>query len=226
MSNVDNFTIIHKGIRAAINNCVAKSLACRISKKRMIKSLASDIAEMVELISAHAKHEDNFIFNQQQLLLSWGGPIVRKLEQEHIELHERELNIIDLSTRLVNTPTKKDLETLQEELQDYKTVMWKHLEEEETQVNDAMNETFSVEEMAEIIRILEKSVEKRDKMLMTKYLFPAATTREKLLMMGDPNPSTIKVALLGALVFPLLHASARLVVAATSPASDHDSSSC
>jgi hemerythrin-like domain-containing protein len=192
----------------------------------MIKSLASDIAEMVELISAHAKHEDNFIFNQQQLLLSWGGPIVRKLEQEHIELHERELNIIDLSTRLVNTPTKKDLETLQEELQDYKTVMWKHLEEEETQVNDAMNETFSVEEMAEIIRILEKSVEKRDKMLMTKYLFPAATTREKLLMMGDPNPSTIKVALLGALVFPLLHASARLVVAATSPASDHDSSSC
>jgi uncharacterized protein YbaR (Trm112 family) len=217
MTTVDIFTIIHKGVRAAINNCVKKSLVCDISKKRLMVSLEKSIAEMVELITAHAKHEDYYIFNQRRLLESWCGPVIRELEQDHRELHEKEVVIVTMSKTLVKNPSIENLQNLQEQLLDYKTMMWTHLEQEETLVNEAMNEIYTVNEMSKIIQNLEENVEFRDKMLMTKYLFPATTAQEKLQMMGNSNPSKAKSALLGAIIFPVVHTISRYVVATTSP---------
>jgi hemerythrin-like domain-containing protein len=217
MAKIDNFSIIHKGIRACITICITNALACDLSKGST-KSLARDINEMIELITTHAMLEDNFIFNQEKLLSSRAGSIVQKLEREHIELHEREALLAQISKELIEKRTSDKLQSLRDELESYKTVMWNHLEEEETQVNDAMNEIYTVQEMDEITKSLVGSIKFRDRMLMTKYLFPATTTHEKLYMMGDPNPSNGKVAVLGGVVFPFMNTISRCAVALSRPA--------
>ncbi len=216
-SKVDCFTIIHKSVRFAINMCIHQSKNCNISKSSRVASLKQDIDEMVEFVRFHAHHEDNYIFNQERLLNSRAGSIVKGLEEEHETFHGLEENMLKLASELKAKPNQKTLLKLQVVIAEYQEIMWNHLEKEETIVNDVLNEIYTPAEIRDLIHNLEANITFRNRMLGTKFLFPATTTREKMKMMGELNPSAAKVALFDMIMIPAMMSVAIIAVPLTTP---------
>lgn len=146
---VDLYRDIHKGIRDQMFAVTVETGRADPSARSDRAAVAGRVAGLVELLVAHAEHEDGAI---QPVLVDVLPDLAERIETDHASIENRLVVLRDAAHALVegSATTRHDLHALYCELAAFTGVYLEHQDVEERVVMPALEAAVGVDEVAGI----------------------------------------------------------------------------
>ena len=181
----DLYKDIHKGIRAELFGVTlaAGSLSPTADDDRA--GLATRIGDLVHLLVSHAEHEDA---HMQDLLVAHVPRLAHRIEEEHVALEARMLDLTNLATAAAEArdgdPARRRLHALYLELASFSSDYLAHQDVEERLVMPALSAAVPVEVLLARNDAIVSSIPPQEMAQSLSIMLPAMNVDDRTELLG------------------------------------------
>ncbi len=175
---------VHKGIRAELFAATGQAGRIDPGRDSERQELAVHVRAVVEMLEVHAEHEDKAI---QPALEANLPDLAARIEADHEVVSTREIELIALIDRLVESPKVRRAQTVHRlylELADFTGVYLAHQDVEERLVLPALEQVIGPEAVEDIHRAIVASIPPDQMARSLAVMLPAMNIDNRADMLG------------------------------------------
>lgn len=181
MHRVNIYGFPHKGLRNALGQLSFKAGSVNIEDQSEVDELLSNTKEISELLGLHLHAEEDFV----------SPPMEAKIPGSTVENHEDHERMKALEEKMVSKAhqfaKKPSLETLEEfysQINLFIREYFRHMDDEETQMNNVIWDNFQDEEILGWQGQILSKLNPDQFFKWFKYIIPALLPQEQAIMLG------------------------------------------
>ena len=181
----DFYRQVHKGLRMALSQLLLRLGACDADDVQSLKPLLADLRFQIEISEHHLANEDRYIHTALEERAPGSSARLADSHEDHRETFEQ----LEVMIRRVETADeasqRERLRALYLRFSVFVAEDFAHMAEEEQLMLPILQSLFTDEELQRIEGEIVAALDPRHMMAFGRYMIPAATRSERLVMVGN-----------------------------------------